>query len=157
HKSGIRSFEWTKDSRSIVFLADKQKSDAEKATEKAGDDAVFVDEGPNGQERGDYGELWRVKLADRAQTCILPDPLLLESFSLSPDATKVAVIYRRENSRNGQYHAEVAMVDAATGTLQDITHNQAPEQSVKWAPDGRMLSYLAPSDSSWDLAEGKLW
>src|SRR5215831_17199498 len=39
HKSGIRSFEWTKDSRSIVFLADKQKGAAEKATEKAGDDA----------------------------------------------------------------------------------------------------------------------
>ena len=39
------SFEWTKDSASIVFLAERVKTDAQKAAEKAGDDAIFVDEG----------------------------------------------------------------------------------------------------------------
>ena len=51
HKSKIKAFEWTKDSTSIVFLAERVKSEAQKAAEKAGDDAIFVDEGPNGQER----------------------------------------------------------------------------------------------------------
>src|SRR5262249_37772522 len=37
------------------------------------------------------------------------------------------------------------------------THNNAPEQSVQWSPEGKLLSYLAPSDTSWELAEEKLW
>ena len=157
HKSGIRSFEWTKDSQTIVFLADRVKSDVEKASTKAGDDAIKVDEGPNGQERGDYGELWRVTISDKSEQAIFSDPVLIESFKVAPDARRIAVIYRRENSRNGQFHAEVGVVDATGGTLTDITHNQTPEQNVQWSPDGRTLSYLAPSDANWELAESKLF
>src|SRR5262249_47776144 len=37
HKGAIKSFEWTKDSAAIVFLAEQAKSDADKTSEKAGD------------------------------------------------------------------------------------------------------------------------
>src|SRR5262249_45761592 len=37
------------------------------------------------------------------------------------------------------------------------THNNAPEENVQWSPDGRTVSYLAPSDTAWDLAEQKIW
>lgn len=157
HKGAVRAFEWTKDSRSIVFLADRPTTDAEKAARKAGDDAIDVDEGPNGQERGDFAELWRVSIADRQEQPILCEPLVIDGFRMSPDGGRAAIIYRRENSRNGQFHDEIGVVDTATGALKDITHNEAPEQRVQWSPDGRTLSYLAPSDTVWDLAEEKLW
>lgn len=157
HKGAVRSFEWTRDSRSIVFLADRPTSDEEKAARKSGDDAIDVDEGPNGQERGDFGELWRVSIDDRHEQPILREPLIIDGFRVSPDATKAAIVYRRENSRNGTFHDEVATVDVATGSLKDVTHNAAPERRVQWSPDGRTLSYLAPSDATWDLAEEKLW
>ena len=76
---------------------------------------------------------------------------------MSPDAKKIAMIFRRENARNGQNRAEIAVVDMATGALRPVTHNNAPEQNVQWSPEGKVLSYLAPSDTSWDLAEDKLW
>lgn len=158
HKGTIRSFEWTRDSKAIVFSAEPAKSDAQKALEKAGDDAIVVDEEANGQERGEFTALWRLTIADKAEQPITRDArLLIESFRISPDASKIAVVYRRENTRNGQYRAEIAVVDAATGTMTDITKNNAPEQNVQWSPDGRTLSYLAPSDSSWELAEEKIW
>src|SRR6185503_16059564 len=158
HKSRIRAFEWTKDGASIVFLADRVKSEPQKAAEKAGDDAIFVDEGPNGQERGDFSELWRVTLADKREQAVThDDALLIESFRVSPDTKKAAIIFRRENTRNGQNRAEIAVVDLATGALRTVTHNNAPEQNVQWSPEGKVLSYLAPSDTSWDLAEDKLW
>jgi dipeptidyl aminopeptidase/acylaminoacyl peptidase len=160
HKGAIRSFEWAKDNASIVFLAAHAKPDADKSREKAGDDAIVVDEGANGQERGDFSELWRIAIADKTERAIThDDALFVESFRVSPDASasRIAVVYRRENTRNGQYHAEVGVVDAATGALTAVTHNNAPEQNVQWSPEGKLLSYLAPSATSWDLAEEKLW
>ena len=93
HKGNIRSFEWTKDNASIVFLAERAKSDAQKAAEKAGDDAILVDEGSNGQERAEFSELWRVAIADKAEKAIThDDKLLIESFRVAPDGKKIAVI-----------------------------------------------------------------
>jgi len=158
HKGNIRSFEWSKDSKSIVFAAERAKSDAQKTNEKAGDDAIVVDEGANGQDRGEFSELWRITVADKTERQLTHDDhLLIESFRVSPDGAKIALTYRRENARNGQFHAEVASVDAATGELKTLTHNNAPEMSVQWSPEGKMISYLAPSDTSWELAEEKLW
>jgi len=158
HKGTIKSFEWTKDSRAIVFSAERAKSDARKANEKAGDDTIFVDEGANGQERSEFSELWQIGVGDKKERQITRDEtLLVESFRVSPDGRKIALTYRRENSRNGQYRAEVGVVDAASGELKTLTKNNAPETGIQWSPEGRMLSYLAPSDASWELAEEKLW
>jgi dipeptidyl aminopeptidase/acylaminoacyl peptidase len=158
HKGTIRSFEWSKDGASIVFVAEHADSDAEKAAKKAGDDAIYADEDANGQERGQFVELWRVTLADKHEQAITHDNhLLIESFRVSPDGSKVAVIYRHENVRNHQNSAEVGVVNATSGELTTLTHNNAPEQNVQWSPAGTMLSYLAPSDTGWDLAEEKLW
>lgn len=157
HRGAVKAFEWTKDSASVVFLADRPKPDEQKAAEKAGDDAFAVDEGPNGQERGDFTEVWRVGLADRVEHPVLREPLLIDDLSVAPDGAKLAIIYRRENSRNGTFHDEVAVVDAATGAMTDLTHNNAPERAVRWSADGRELAYLAPSNAGWDLAGEQLW
>ena len=150
HKSKITAFEWTRDSASIVFLAERVKPESQKSAEKAGDDAIFVDEGSNGQERAEYSELWRVGVANRREQAVTHDnALLIESFRVAPDGRKIAMIFRRENTRNGQNRAEVAVVDMATGAFREVTHNNAPEQNVQWSPEGKVLSYLAPSDTSW--------
>ncbi len=158
HKGAIRAFEWSPDGASIVFVAEHAKTEAARAIEKAGDDAIFVDEDANGQERAEFNGLWRIRLSDKTEQAVTHDPkILIEAFRVSPDGQRIAVVYRRENTRNGQYHAEVAVVDASTGALADVTHNNAPEQNVQWSPDGRTLAFLAPSDSTWELAEEKLW
>jgi Tol biopolymer transport system component len=157
HKGPIKSFEWAPDGSQIFFVAEDAVDDETAAAEKSGDDAIFVDEGANGQERDRFGNLWVVTLANKAERQITHDKLLIESFRPSPDAQTIALTYRRENSRNGQFHIEVAVADAKSGTLKDLTNNQAPERTVRWTPDGSMISFLAPDDKSWELAEEKLW
>src|SRR5262245_7160965 len=81
HKGAIKSFEWTKDSTAIVFSAERAKSDAQKANEKAGDDAIFVDEAANGQERAEFTELWQITIAGKTERQITrDDKLLINSF-----------------------------------------------------------------------------
>jgi len=158
HKGAIRSFEWTKDAASIVFLAERAKSDTERSAQKSGDDAIFVDEGANGQEREEFTSLWRIGVADKAEHQVTHDDhLLISGFKVSPDSSKIAVTYRRENARNGQYHGEVATVDMATGELKTLTKNDAPEMGVQWSPEGKLISYLAPTNTNWDLREDKIW
>lgn len=157
-KGAIKSFEWTRDSASIVYVAEHAQTDAEKSSRKAGDDAIYVDEAANGQERGEFSELWRVTVADKTERRLTQDDrLLIESFKPSPDGSKVALVYRLQNIRNHQNEAEIAVLNASTGELKTLTHNKAPEQNVQWSPEGKLLSYLAPSDTAWELAEEKLW
>ncbi|HEX5475387.1 MAG TPA: S9 family peptidase [Vicinamibacterales bacterium] len=157
HKGGIRSFAWAHDGSELVFTAADAVSETEHAAEKAGDDAIFVDEGPNGQEREHYVNLWRVTLADHAEHPITRERMFIGGFDPSPDAQRIACVYRTDATRNGQYHAEVAVIDAATGHKRDLTKNDAPESDVQWSPDGKWISFQAPSAVDWDLAENKLW
>jgi dipeptidyl aminopeptidase/acylaminoacyl peptidase len=157
HKGGIGQYEWAADGTHLFFVADNPETDAERAARKAGDDAIYVDEGPNGQGLGHYNSLWVVNVADGQERRITTDAMLIEDFMPSPDGREIAITFRTENTRNGSYHAEVALVDVANGARHLLTHNQAPERSVSWSPDGRSVAYLAPDNGDWDLAENKLW
>jgi dipeptidyl aminopeptidase/acylaminoacyl peptidase len=158
HKGSIRTFQWGRDSARVFFLSEDAKSEAEKAAEKAGDDVVYVDEGPNGQKRERYTSLWWIGLSgDRTEHKITREPLILGAFDPSPDGRRLAVTVRPDNTRNGQYRTEVAVVDVASGDLRAITKNEAPESDLRWSPDGRSLAYQAPSDRVWDLAQEKIW
>jgi len=157
HPSGVRSFEWLHDGSAIVFTASQPKTDEQKAAEKAGDDAIAVDEGPNGQSAGSYSHLWIVKLADQSASEITKADEHIGTFAPSPDGRRIAFAYRTENARNDQFRSEVAVVDVATGQRRDLTANDAPEGDVQWSPDGSLVSFTAPSDREWELAEDKLW
>jgi dipeptidyl aminopeptidase/acylaminoacyl peptidase len=157
HKGNIQSFEWSADGSRIFFLAEQAKSEEEKAAEKAGSDVIFVDEGPNGQDRGRYSEMWEVALADKKTRQVSKGPLLIETFKPSPDSRRIAVIHRPDARRNTQNLAEVAVIDAVSGELTNLTKNEAPEGRVAWSPDGTRVTYIAPSDKSWELASDRLW
>jgi dipeptidyl aminopeptidase/acylaminoacyl peptidase len=159
HLAAIRGFKWSDDSQQIFFLAERAKSEAEKAAEKAGEDAIYVDEGSNGQSREHYTGLWVIGIAEgqRKERQITREPLLLGGFDPSPDGRRVAVMVRPDNSRNTQYRTELSVVDVESGELRTLTRNEAPESDPQWSPDGRTIAFQAPSDRSWELAQDKLW
>ena len=157
HKGGVRAFEWAPDGSQMFFSANDAKTDEERALEKEGNDAIYVDEGPNGQDRGSYSNLWTVTIADAKERKVTRDRMLIGGFKPSPDGKRIAFIYRPDNARNGQYRSEIAIVDVASGEKRDLTKNDAPETDVQWSPDGRWISFQAPSDKTWELAEEKLW
>ncbi|MBN1224975.1 MAG: S9 family peptidase, partial [Candidatus Aminicenantes bacterium] len=41
--------------------------------------------------------------------------------------------------------------------MNQLTHNNAPEERILWAPDGKTFVYHAPTDKDFDLTHGYLW
>jgi dipeptidyl aminopeptidase/acylaminoacyl peptidase len=159
HATSVRRFEWAKDGSRIFFVAPDSLTKAEKDARKNGDDAIAVDEGPNGQGRGQWSNLWWVAVDfDSAQS----EPLteghrMIGDFVVAPDGRSVAFTYRTEDRRNDGFRSEIAVVDVATKEIKTLTHNEAPESRLAWSPDNRTLTFVAPDLKTWKLDQGNLY
>lgn len=157
HGTSVSSFEWAGDGSAIVFVADEARSEEEQKARKAGEDAIFVDEGPNGQETAAWRNLWRVDVATGEEKRLTERDHRVGSFAVSPDGAKVAFSARTENRRNQGNLSEIFLLDVASGDIRQLTDNRAPEGRLAWAPDGRRLAYEAPSDDTWELVLDRIW
>ena len=83
HKDGLNSFRWSEDGKSLFFLANEVRSQDQKSAEKAGDDVIDVDAGPNGQGRGQWNELWIFDIASKKERQITKDKLIIGSYVVS--------------------------------------------------------------------------
>ncbi|MDX1673713.1 MAG: S9 family peptidase [Longimicrobiales bacterium] len=163
HPASVRSYEWTPDSRGLVFVASDTLSDEEEKRREAGYDGLFVNEGPNGQTRGRYSNLWWVPadFEDAEARPVTEGDRMIGDFAVAPDGRRVAFTFRTENHRNDEYRSEIALVEIvdgadALGEITVLTDNAAPESSLQWHPDGRLL-FRAPSLETWELDQGNLY
>src|SRR5262245_15931843 len=106
-KSAVRSMKWAEDSGRLFFTADEPVTDAQKQARKEGDDSVFVDEGPNGQKRENFSNVWVVGIGDKQARQLTTGDHIVSDFAPSADGTRVAYIARPNNRRNYQNKAEV--------------------------------------------------
>jgi dipeptidyl aminopeptidase/acylaminoacyl peptidase len=157
HATAVGSFEWSEDGARIFFVASEPRSDEEKKARKNGADAIFVDEGPNGQGAGSWTNLWVIDVKTREERRLTEADQRVGSFSVSPDGGRVVYASRTENRRNQSNLSEIHLLDVASATDRRLTHNEAPEGRFAWAPDGRRFAYGAPSDEAWELRLEKLW
>lgn len=155
-KTAIRSIKWSDDSRRIFFSAEEEDP-LKDARKKSLGDGIFVDEGPNGQGRGSYSNLWVLTVADKQSRQLTKGNNLIGDFEVSPDGTRIAYTSRPNNQRNQQNLSEVFVVGADGSAPIRLTNNEAPENNIAWAPDGRAVTYVAPSDKTWELAQGNLY
>jgi dipeptidyl aminopeptidase/acylaminoacyl peptidase len=156
HKTAIRSIKWSDDSTQIFFTADEEDALKDARKNSIGD-GILVDEGPNGQGRSSYSNLWVISVAGKQERQLTTGNNLIGDFVPSPDAQRVVYTSRPNNQRNRQNLSEVFIVTAASGASIQLTKNEAPESNIAWAPDGKAVTYVAPSDKTWELAQGNLY
>ncbi len=160
HTTSVSSVVWSDDSSRLFFTAsDSLPSDLRKER-KDGADAVFVDEGPNGQTRGEWNGVWSVAVDfdDPDPRRHTPEGLRVGGFAVSPDGARIAYTYRTENQRNAGNLSEIALISTEDGSIpENLTDNGAPESQLAWSPDGRLLTFVAPSLDSWELDQGNLY
>ncbi|HUF46954.1 MAG TPA: S9 family peptidase [Vicinamibacterales bacterium] len=149
HETAISEYKWSADSAKIFFRATDKRPDAEQKAIDAKDDAIFVDEGPNGQAAAYWSNLWVFDIATRKATRITSEPFIVSDFDPSPDGTRVAFVARTTNRRNDADRNEIYVVTVADGLKTQLTDNRAPESGLLWAPGGEVFLFTAADDRAW--------
>ena len=157
HETSISSYAWSEDGSKIIFVAPEPRADEEEKAREAGYDAIFVDEGPNGQQSGNWNNLWLIEVESGVERRLTDNDHRIGSFSVAPSGDRILFTSRTENRRNQQNRSEIQLLEVATGTMLQLTDNSAPEGRLSWAPDGRSFAYTARTDGEWELLLDKIW
>ena len=157
HETSISSYAWSEDGSKIIFVAPEPRTEEEETAREAGDDAIFVDEGPNGQQSGNWNNLWLIEVESGVERRLTDNDHRIGSFSVAPSGDRILFTSRTENRRNQQNRSEIQLLEVATGTMLQLTDNSAPEGRLSWAPDGSSFAYTARTDGEWELLLDKIW
>ena len=104
HRGKINDYRWAADGRSIVFASEEAMTAEEKKEFELGMDPIFVNEGPNGKNHGRWTHLWRMDLATKTESRITVENLLIDSFDVSPDSSRVVFAARPHDRGNFPFH-----------------------------------------------------
>lgn len=157
HETSIAQYRWAKDGSAIFFSATDEKPEDVEKEEEDGADAIFVDEGPNGQTAGSWSNLWVFDMATKEERQITDEEIIIGSWDISADGQRLALTARSQNRRNDAYLNEIYLADVETGQLTKLTDNRAPEGGLAWAPDGSSILFTAADDQEWMNRNTKLW
>lgn len=157
HEGGIESYRWAPDGSAIFFSADEALGDDEQREHDLGFDPVFVDEAPNGKHAARFRNLWVHDIEADEETRLTSAELIVGAFDVSPDGQRIVLSARADSRTNYPFLSELYLYDRATGQLQRLTDNQAPERGPLWAPDGNSFLYRAASDVDFELRSGYFW
>ena len=157
HATSVGAYRWANDGSAIFFSAVDDKPEDVKKEEKAGSDAIFVDEGPNGQTAANWSNLWVFDMSTKEERQITDEEFIVGSWDISPDGGRLALTARYQNRRNDSYLNEIYLADVETGSLTRLTENRAPEGGLSWAPDGSSILFTAADDQEWMNRNTKLW
>ena len=157
HETSIGSYAWSEDGSKIIFVATEPRTEEEEEAREAGYDAIFVDEGPNGQQSGNWNNLWLIEVESGAERRLTDTDHRIGSFSVAPNGDRILFTSRIENRRNQQNLSEIQLLEVEVGTIRRLTDNSAPEGRLSWAPDGRSFAYTARTDGEWELLLDKIW
>lgn len=157
HETSIGSYQWSDDSKRIFFAATDKRPDDESTIVNEDDDVVFVDEGPNGQNRSYWSNLWVFDVENDEITQITDEEFVLGGFDVSPDSARIAFSARYTNRRNDADKNEIYFVERSSGEISRLTDNNAPESVAEWSPDGKMFTLTAADDKEWMNRNTKIW
>ena len=157
HETSIGSYAWSEDGSKIFFVATEPRTEEEEKAREAGYDAIFVDEGPNGQQGGNWNNLWLIEVESGEDERLTDSEHRIGSFSVAPNADRIVFTSRSEKRRNQHNLTEIRLLEIETGAIRQLTDNNAPEGRLSWAPDGRLFAYTARTDGEWELLLDKIW
>lgn len=131
---GVQQFRWSPDNKTIAFTTLDPNPKSPK-----NDDAVVVDD-PR------YMRLWNVTIQDHSVSQITRQDLQIYDFDWSPDGSELVLSAAPSPSEDQAWHLSLVVIRRSTGeVVRTLTSDVTSDASPKWSPDGRFISFLAPT------------
>ena len=144
HPTAVSSISWSPDGKWIYFIAADDKTEEEKARDKAKDDVFSFDE--NYQQR----HLWRVSVADRKSERVTRGDFSVQSYDLARDGQRIALHRAATPLLESADTSEVWVMNADGASAVQLTKNGVPERSARLSPDGANVLFLAGANDKFE-------
>ena len=145
-EKGVKAFDWTPDSASLVFAAEAPDPKPMKDRKDTFGDYHIV--------HSDYAmvHLWRIArpAADAMGGVVSPtDPELLTkgetlsvgAFAISPDGARIAFDAQRDPDLISAFSSDIYILTLADGAVKTVVDTPGPDENPKWSPDGSRIAY----------------
>jgi dipeptidyl aminopeptidase/acylaminoacyl peptidase len=139
-KAAVSEFRWSPDGKSIAFVMADPKSDEEEKNSKGKNDSRWLDEDWK------MGRLYVIDTIAPGEPRAAPRRLagnnfhVTNDFDFSPDGRQIAFTHTPSPSANDWTHADVSLVDVATGTVTPFLDSAAAESAPHFSPDGKSIA-----------------
>lgn len=152
HPTDVSSIQWSPDGAWIYFIAADEKTQAEKAREKAKDDVFAVDEDWK------HEHLWRVNAETGDEERLTDGDFTVRGYRVSRDGTHIAHHRAPTPLLDDSDEAEVWVMDERGRRAHAITDNEVPEQGARLSPDNGAVLWTSGSDNDRDpYYNDKIW
>ena len=131
---GVQQFKWAPDSKAVAFTT----LDPEQKRPKH-DDVILT-----GALR--YTRLWTVDIEGHSLSQITKQDLQVYDFDWSPDGSAFVLSVAPSPSEDQAWHLSLVVMRRSTGeVVHTLISDATSDASPKWSPDGRLISFLAPT------------
>jgi dipeptidyl aminopeptidase/acylaminoacyl peptidase len=136
HKSGVRSFEFSPDGKTLLLVATEPESaEAEKRT-KDKDDAEAVDRNLK------MAHLWTWDIATSQEKQVTKGDFTASDARWSPDGTHVAFTSNPTPRQDDAGLQTAWALDLATGKQHKVAETTDFTGTPRWSPDGKWIAFL---------------
>jgi Tol biopolymer transport system component len=139
HKAGVRGFQFSPDSKTLLLVATVPPTEDEEKREKQKDDAVVVDEDMK------MAQLWTWDIASGAEKQITKGDYTVSDPRWSPDGAHITFT-TNPTPRLDDISLQTAWVlDVSSGSTRKLADAPKYTHTARWSPDGKSIAYLGTS------------
>lgn len=145
-KSGVSSYKWSNDGKSIaLLLADPTPEDEEKNT-KSKNDWYFMDE----KIKQNRLHLLQVNQKDSAGIRVIKklttENYNVNAFDWSPDNKNIVFSHGKSPEVNDNIYSDVSILNIESGQITALATSAAGETDPFYSPDGKLIAYHSTGD-----------
>ena len=136
HKSGVRSFEFSPDGKTLLLVATVPESEDQEKRTKNKDDAEVMDH--------DFkmSQLWTWDIAASQEKQITKDNFTVSDPRWSPDGKHITFTSNPTPRLDDGSLQTAWILDVATGKQRKVSDTSDFTHTARWSPDGKWIAYL---------------
>ena len=141
HKSGVRSFEFSPDGKSLLLVATLPETEDQEKRTKNKDDAEVVDHDPK------MAQLWIWDIAAGQEKQITKGDFTVSDPRWSPDGLHITFTSNPTPRLDDGGLQTAWVLDVATAKQKKVSDSTDFTHTARWSPDGKWIAYLVSREA----------